>query len=124
MACSVVGSREQPTSSAADAPRIVRPKSLRLSTTRAGLTLGAGPQVPHPVELQVPHALPELLSTFKEVVIAISDLPSKELNMKSAVCPIRRLVANSLFALRRNVSFVHLRIIRPANNPNGIVPHL
>ena len=87
MACSVLGSREQPTSNAADAPRIVRPKSLRLSTMRAGLQVGTGPQVPHPVELQVPHAPPELLSTFKEVSMAISDLPSKELNMKSDGVP-------------------------------------
>src|SRR5690349_8856918 len=48
----------------ADAAKAENPKSLRLRLTCTELVLGAGPQVPHPVVLQPPHAPPESEITF------------------------------------------------------------
>src|SRR5215468_2918895 len=64
LACSAGLGREHPTINAADAPRIVRPSSLRL--INVGVSLGSGAQVPQPVDLQGPHALCLLsTTTFK-----------------------------------------------------------
>lgn len=68
---------EHPTSSAAaDAVRTARPHSLRVTPARGSGLLGAVPQVPHPVGLQVPQLLDELPMTVSKFSIS-AFLPSK-----------------------------------------------
>src|SRR5215471_7998691 len=73
-ACSAGCDFEHPARRApADATKAEIPKSLRVRLTGAAPELGTGPQVPHPVVLQPPHALPESEITFNNS--PISQLP-------------------------------------------------
>jgi hypothetical protein len=73
LACSVGFSFEHPARIVpAEATSAAYPNSLRLSLAEAGLLLGAGAQVPHPVVLHVPHPLAEALITLSESPIAFS----------------------------------------------------
>jgi hypothetical protein len=75
LACSVGFSFEHPARMVpAEATSAAYPNSLRLSLAEAGLLLGAGAQVPHPVVLHVPHPLAEALITLSESPIAFPPL--------------------------------------------------
>jgi len=140
-------SREHPTSNAAaDAPRIVRPKSLRLIKVGDLLTLGEGPHELHPAVLQVPHPLPTLLSTFKEVVmclvlstfpaislpaastsaaphLALSCVDSRTLDKQESEHPLGRRCGHH--ASNHNGALHHAAKVSPVRNiQNDIVPHL
>jgi hypothetical protein len=65
----------------------VRPNSRRLSRAGASTLGGAGAQVLHPVELQLPHELAVLLMTLRDFSIAflLSDFKIKNSKLKITI---------------------------------------